>query len=429
MTDQTREISLNQLILALSDAIDLVSPELTGHHSRVAILAAEIARAVGMPAQDQIHLAVAGLLHDAGALSRRDRLQLAEFAFDVEAALDDHEYMGYVLLRRFDPLASVAGLIRHHHLRWDRRGECDASPDTALAANLLFLADRIDTLIVGSDRDTPVLVHVDGIVERIARESGVMFAPEFVDALRGLSKRPSFWLDVVTSRRTIRLDQLLGHCERLLGPGEVESISMVFSGIIDFRSRFTATHSAGVSATAARLAALAGFDTDDTAAMALAGRLHDIGKLAVPTEILEKPGALDAAEIAVIRTHTYHSYRVLDGIDGLETINEWASFHHERLDGAGYPFTRGGDELSTGSRVMAVADVLTAITEDRPYRAGMDRSKAVSVLESMAAQGALDGELVALARDEYDVLNDSRTRAQRVALEQFESFAEETRGC
>ena len=160
--------------------------------------------------------------------------------------------------------------------------------------------------------------------------------------------------------------------------------------------------------------------------MRLAGYLHDLGKLAVPSEILEKPDKLTAAEFAVIRSHTYYTYRVLEKISGLETVNEWASFHHERLNGDGYPFHRAGDTLSLGSRIMAVADVLTAITEDRPYRAGMAPEKAMGILTSMAEGGVLDPSVVELARVNFDQVNQARGLAQSSALEEFESYAEHT---
>lgn len=160
--------------------------------------------------------------------------------------------------------------------------------------------------------------------------------------------------------------------------------------------------------------------------MRLAGYLHDLGKLAVPAEILEKPGKLTREEFAVVRSHTYHTYRVLERIPGLETVNEWASFHHERLNGQGYPFHKDDTSLSLGARIMAAADVLTAITEDRPYRAGMSRDKAAQVLDSMVNGGSLDGEVVDLLKQNFDTVNVVRETVQRKALVNFDSYAELT---
>ena len=97
-----------------------------------------------------------------------------------------------------------------------------------------------------------------------------------------------------------------------------------------------------------------------------AGYLHHIGKLAWPTEILDKPGPLTPVERFIIRQHPYYSHRILSTVPGLGTVNTWASQHHERLDGKGYTFR--SHELSFSSRIVTVADVFTAITENCPCR-------------------------------------------------------------
>jgi len=109
--------------------------------------------------------------------------------------------------------------------------------------------------------------------------------------------------------------------------------------------------------------------------MEVAGNLHDLGKMVIPNSILNKPDKLNKEETAIMRQHTYFTYTVLNSIGGISQIAEWAAFHHERLDGSGYPFHLGADKLGIGSRIMAVADVFTAISEDRPYRKGMSQQE------------------------------------------------------
>jgi HD-GYP domain-containing protein (c-di-GMP phosphodiesterase class II) len=99
-------------------------------------------------------------------------------------------------------------------------------------------------------------------------------------------------------------------------------------------------------------------------------------------------------------------------------VNEWGALHHERLDGHGYPFRMDKRELSLGSRIMAVADVFTAITEDRPYREGMTEERALKVLKGMAGQ-SLDGNIVSVLEENYDDLNRARSAAQKRSLEEF----------
>ena len=127
--------------------------------------------------------------------------------------------------------------------------------------------------------------------------------------------------------------------------------------------------------------------------MRIAGLLHDIGKMAIPNNILEKPDRLSKEEIKIVRQHTYYTYRILQQIDGFEQIAEWAAFHHECLDGTGYPFRLNASELSLGSRIVAVADVFVALAEDRPYSAPMKKKHLEEIMVSMVENHKLDGNV------------------------------------
>jgi HD-GYP domain-containing protein (c-di-GMP phosphodiesterase class II) len=157
--------------------------------------------------------------------------------------------------------------------------------------------------------------------------------------------------------------------------------------------------------------------------MAIAGYLHDLGKLAVPKEILEKADKLSMEELNIVRSHTYHTYRILSHMEDFKTINQWASFHHERLDGSGYPFHISGFDFPLGSRIMAVSDVFTAISEDRPYREGMGIEKALSTIASMAKNHSLDPYVVSLLERNVQFVDDARKSAQIDARKEYENFS------
>jgi len=109
----------------------------------------------------------------------------------------------------------------------------------------------------------------------------------------------------------------------------------------------------------------------------------------------------------------------------LDVINTWASFHHERLNGKGYPFHYKGEDLSLGSRIMAVADVSTAITEDRPYRKGMASNEALQVLGQMAGDSVLDSNAVSSLRLHYDEINSIRIVAQAAVSKEYQEFGQQ----
>ena len=151
--------------------------------------------------------------------------------------------------------------------------------------------------------------------------------------------------------------------------------------------------------------------------MEIAGNFHDIGKLLIPNSIIEKPGKLTDSEYALMRCHSYYTYNTLTSIGGLGKIAEWAAFHHERLDGSGYPFHYSGDKIDTGSRIMAVADIFTALVEDRPYRKGMDRNQIYQIFKPQA-HNQLDKKIVELLFDNYNAVY-SHVKEKQAAARHF----------
>jgi len=172
--------------------------------------------------------------------------------------------------------------------------------------------------------------------------------------------------------------------------------------LIDFRSPFTAAHSSGVAATASSIAHYLGLTETEIGLIEVAGNLHDLGKMAVPNSIINKPDKLTADEFAIIRQHPYFTYSVLSTIGGMRQIAEWAAFHHEKLDGSGYPFHIDARKLDTGSRIIAVADIFTALAENRPYRKGMIKSEIISILKDLSSKGHLDKHVVSIIESNYD---------------------------
>ena len=158
----------------------------------------------------------------------------------------------------------------------------------------------------------------------------------------------------------------------------------------------------------------------------VAGNLHDVGKLVVPRSILEKPGKLTTDEFNIVKEHPYYTSLVLLGAEGFDDIRKWASRHHEKLHGRGYPFHFGGEALDCGDCIMGVADVFTAITEERPYRSGMPREKVAAILSDSVRNDELNGDLVDLLLDNYDQVDHARDEASRRAGKRyFESLSSE----
>ena len=409
------EIPLHRLILSLSEALDCIHPAVADHQQRVAYIATRIARRMGLRGEDLIHTFNAAALHDIGLIGLENKVDA--FCWDRMERVSWHGEAGYHLLRENPLFSDAAEMVRHHHVAWnDGRGqEADGCP-VPPASHLLHLADTVERMI---DRNLCPLTQATFITEQITAGSGRQFHPDCVAAFLDVSDAESFWLDA-TSRRIYGI--LLRHIDwptvivdvRTLG-----SIARIFGRIVDSASRWTAVHSAGVAAAAVALSERLKFSPRELQLMRGAGYVHDLGKLLVPTQILDKPGKLTAEEFAVIKGHTYHTFHMLETIGDLPQIREWASFHHERLDGAGYPFRHTGADLTLGSRVMAVADTFAALTEDRPYRKGMDCTKVLSLLDKLAVENGMDGDVVAtLRRNHADIEAICRKERAEYAREQ-----------
>lgn len=410
-----KDVYLLDLIHGISGTLDYVSSEVTGHHRRVGIACGPMAEALGLGPEDTTDLLVAGLLHDIGAFA----LQLPLDGLDFDADLTEHSVMGYKLLHRHELLERPATIIKHHHTPWKSlKSATKMDGNTPVLANVVNIVDRVDILNKVGMRT----IDRERIRTIIGDYSHTVFETDVVDAFMDVSASDSFWRLLEDDDTPIRNAVGTTLDDRLIPQTQLLSFSRFFSHIIDFRSRHTATHSQGVAETAVQIARLVGMNEFDQLRMRLAGNLHDIGKLSVPVTLLDKPEALNADEFSTVQEHANVCDTLLHSIPGLETIADWACQHHERINGSGYPGGLKGDELSLGSRILAVADVCTALSEDRPYRKGMGREATCAALAGMAEDGLLDSRIVELTITNYDRIDAVRRMVQNRALAEFRRF-------
>jgi len=399
-------VSFTRMVLSLSQLMDFVHPRVSDHQLRVAYIAVRIAERLGFCESRRLEMLHAGALHDIGLIRVEDRLRI--LAMSLQEDMSWHEKTGHLLLKDVDLLSNAAEFIRYHHVSFaDAQASQAAIP---FESHILAMADCFERRLA---RDRHVLEQVDEVREYFLGQAGKEFEPRCVSALAEAWGRESFWLDCAYGNIRGLLEDQMDWPALQLGQSQLEDVAKVFAMVVDARSQWTAAHTAGVAATADMLGEAMKLPPHERSMLRTAAYLHDLGKLVVPTEILDKAGPLTAQEQCIVRSHTYHTYRVLNSIGGMPQISQWAAFHHERLDGRGYPFGLGGDDLCLGARIMAVADVFTAITEDRPYRKGMPREQAMNVLQEQVRGGGLDGDIVAALRSRFEVINEIRMMQQQ----------------
>lgn len=161
---------------------------------------------------------------------------------------------------------------------------------------------------------------------------------------------------------------------------------------VDARDPYTAGHMSRVAEIADEIARKLNLDSQVREGLRLGALIHDIGKIGMPSEILNKPGRLSAPEFQLLKAHSQIGHNIIKDIDFPWPIKEMILQHHERLDGSGYPLGLKGQDIILEARILAVADVFEALTSHRPYRPAHNKQKALSIFKS--ERGRLDPEIV-----------------------------------
>jgi len=425
-------VDISKFLLAVSSMNSLVDPLLNNHNYRVALISYSIAKEISFSGDFLYNILVAGLLHDIGLLMVSTQEDIA-FVKTVELEKDRqrmhfHAEVGYELLRQFPYFSKVAKIVRYHHYACSK---AEREKKIPFSSSILHLSDRIDTLIYSKleklqgKNPYAFIPTLRSLVEDYLRKfSGHFFSRKLVEIFLGkVNPKDSFWFELLNeSCLKEKLEELLRSFSQKLPFEAFYDLSRMLAYLIDFKSPFTATHSSGVAQTALSLATLFNFTSPDLKKIEVAGLLHDVGKVAIPKEILEKPGRLTSEEYSIMKSHVFFTYKIISKLSIDSNIVEWASYHHETLDGSGYPFGLKANDLSLGSRIMAVADVFTALMEDRPYKKGLSERETLAIIGRMAEEGKLDETVVNVLVKNFRMVDYHRKRAQERAKELYLSL-------
>jgi HD-GYP domain-containing protein (c-di-GMP phosphodiesterase class II) len=424
----TSSISLSRVLAALSYALDLTEGHPRGHTARSCLIGMRIARTLDLPATVREDLFYALLLKDAGCSSNatrvhqlfggsdhqakravwmRDwRLFREQFAYALEAVEPDgtlvQRFRKFARLAMLGPRggrelfqircdrgaeiarvvgfsAGVAEAIRSMDEHWDGGGYPSGlrGPEIPLAARIIGVAQVVE--IFAGEYGPARAMSV------VRERSGRWFDPELAKACVALEHDGDFWRGVFGAN----LEEAVAAAEPVervvdADAAQLDRLARAFAWVIDAKSAFTYEHSERMADVAWAIGRQLGMADADAAALRRVALLHDIGKLAVPNRILDKPGRLDEGEWAIVKAHPRHTFAILDRVPGFREQALEASLHHERLDGRGYYRGFVGKDIGRGARIMAVADVYDALLADRPYRAGLPVEEVLSVLRKDA---------------------------------------------
>lgn len=248
---------------------------------------------------------------------------------------------------------------------------------TALMLAIYFIFDTVPlTLLLAALDGRPFQVayisNYGGIVLELV---GI----ELFGLIFYLAWNVSPWMSLLFVIPTVILRQAYFQVERLR-TDSIRALAAI-TDVIERRDQMTHNHTQNVSTYARRLAERLRLSTEEIWQVAVAGQLHDLGKIAVRDEILFKPSKLTDDEMALMRAHCNVGYDILRQFSNLEPVARLVRAHHERYDGAGYPDGIAGADLPIGAAIVAVADAFDAMRSDRPYRKGMPMEKAIEILK------------------------------------------------
>lgn len=393
------EIHLTEVVFALSDALDLVTLEKANHAKHVGYIALECGRSLGWDGEMLHDLLFSAMLHDCGITSSIN--YSLQHLRTNDLRVRQHAQRGFGLLMRFLPFKPIASCVLYHHTPWNHLRRENISERTAYISNCINLASYVEDIISSRPVEC-LLAFTEEIRQEIAGLRATTFAPELVDLFMEISAKESFWLLRNPEYITPRLKFFAQEEPQPMTLEILNQLTQIFARIVDAKSAFTAEHSQGVAKTAAYLGQECGLPDNTVHLLEIAGNLHDIGKLRVPNEILNKPDKLDKQEFAVIRRHSFDTYQILNSIRGLWSVCEMAAFHHETLNGTGYPFHVQEPLLSIEAKIVAVADVFQALAQKRPYRKDLPPDKILSILYEMVAKKQLSGDLVTVVEKNLD---------------------------
>lgn len=424
-------IALGDILTGLSYALDVTEGQQRGHTARACLIGMRLASMLGLPDVAQRDLFYALLLKDAGGSSNAPYVQqlfgsgsappavglrdwrslvreagysreythaggsiwdrLAHMRRLSRAGREERRTLFRVRANRGARLALGLGLseasaaaIRAADEHWDGGGDPlglagDAIP---LLARIIGLAQAAEVFSYGASAATAL--------EILERRRGRWFDPSLVATFRHLAGDAAFWSALWSEPVEVQVKGVEPAQVRIVvDDARLDRIADAFASLIDAKSPYTSDHSRRVAHLAAAIGERLGFGGRALTRLRRAALLHDIGKLAVPSHILEKAGPLTREEWGLIRQHPAHTLQILQAVPGFRGFAFDAACHHERLDGRGYPLGYGAAHLSRTARVLAVADMADALLADRPYRPAIDPVDALRILHADCLDGRI----------------------------------------
>ncbi|CAG36986.1 HD-GYP domain-containing protein [Desulfotalea psychrophila] len=410
-----KKLSLRELAVPMIKSIDSFNYLLKSHHRRTAVVSYYIGKKLNLNNTELVELVIAAALHDIGALSVQERDMIVQEDVINPAP---HCMMGYRMLASLDVFKNISQIIKHHHIKYQDSLNAEEG-EILLQSHIIHLADRVDILVSPNEFITN---QKSMVTEKIREKAETTFHPEVFKAFEEVSKADIFWIEM----NNLEMEQLLrkidfGAIDFELTIDDIIEFTLTMSRIIDFRSKFTASHSYTVAHLSSLIGGYFGFSEEKCKKLLIAGYLHDIGKIGIDPRLIEKNGPLNDEEFNLIKLHAYYTGQILNELNTSDWFSEivtWAERHHEKSDGTGYPFSLDDTSLDEGVKILSCSDIISALMEERPYRESLSVDVAFDIIRDNMSASISPDMFEVIEQHKYEI-NDLVLQCQAHTFEEY----------
>jgi len=376
-----------KVIHIMKNALNCVDPRLMDHGKRVAYLLYKVLKPQNLFDDKQLRdVCILAMLHDVGAYKTEEIDKLVIFE---TRDIWEHSIYGYLFLKYFSPLRELSPAILFHHAGCNDINHLE-NPAHRMLAQLMSLCDRADIFALHNGNNA-------GFRDYINKYRNIKYRDDITDMFLSSHVNIDGIFDNVNSDADFNNFFYNTPLSREEVSGYIEMI--IFS--IDFRSSQTVIHTVATACIAGVLAGLLGASNNDIKKIKTGAMLHDIGKIGIPVHILESTGKLNDTDMGIMRGHVEITEKILEGnVD--DEIRNIAVKHHEKLDGSGYHKKLGADDIAFFDRIVAVADIFSALCGARSYKNAFSKERVVGILNDMSGKNLIDPKITSIAIKNYE---------------------------
>lgn len=343
-----------------------------------------------------------GMMHDLGMIK-------TGYSDVVECETTNvwaHSVYGYLFLKYLSPVGDKAEIVLYHHLPFYLHARIKSKH--MKVTEYLTLADEMDVFMRLEGHG----MEKDYFVKRV----NINFSAKALELFHAAQNQFHFLEKLKTNEYVKELEELFGSVK--FSEKQKKGFLEMLIYAIDFRSQQTVIHTMSTKAFALELGRMMRVPTRELQVLYYGSLLHDIGKIVIPLSILEAPRKLSNEEMRIMKAHVVITDKILNGILD-ESIVRVAVRHHEKLDGTGYPLGLKGDDLSRLERIIAVADILSALYGKRSYKDSFSPDKIKGILKSDADGGKICKEVVDVAINNFETIIEDYKKERSETMDKY----------